>query len=967
MRKALVLAVLMAVWTPTVFGQAAIREEAAGWAIRAGPLVVELDRDAARVVSVRVGGKRLASGTGGVHLYDGKTRKAVGSLVAAESGVVGTHESPALRVGWAAADGALKGRHEVHPEASGIRWRVTVENAGDQPQWLEVRLGLPIDPQRGWQYWDGRNAPVKVEPNSRILSGRAAPVLPDDGCARGPAHYGLDFPLNCVWTDDAGLAVGVEPHALRSYFAGGAEPGLSAADAFYYATKMVIDPAKSETVTFLVFAFDPAYGFRGALERYYEQFPDAYRHDPQTDSRLLSHCAVAGTAVLFQGQPFLWEDSRRLGLGWTWGTNARYGGACYPEDARQQSEKERKDSYWSFKHPNYKKPSWVKKAVEERGGLTAEEHRRYVREAFDGAADALAVAFDMTTQYCDRELAEREFADSIFLRADGKPVMVPNWPHHIMYAWGTRFGETHSRLVREAVSALQPAGVHLDNAVGYDPHYGAGVAESPGRAFDLRNGKLYSFEGIGQAMQMAAAREFRVRGQRVFVAANTVGTYFGARLCDVSLIESLGPWQGEGERWRGKQTQPGFEHYMALRFLLGSKPLVFCGPYPWEVKVEKGTPQPEWVKAYEALARDYPLFAYRVGAPSISYVLRVCANVRQHSDTILKLCRAGWHPVAGARADTPSLWVERFGRGVGAFITLGNPTDAPVQARIRFDPKPWGGPVAVTTADGEPLKAMVERGASNVTASVAARSPVAWRVVARVGLQPALDGTALEATADDESTRIVLDCPRTCAADIAALIPEEHAYESVLVNGQRHTAHPTPGGVAVDDARLPAGKSVIEIRHPNEYRIAPEAADFPFFKDERRCSAIVLRKDASASERVAAEHLSRYFQFHLAHRQRPLDRPDMLWQIAKDEHQIPVVEADKVPADANLILIGQPTLPELAAVVVPVAPRPPLRGLAQVARTSDGRQVLVLRASAPGSLDSALRALLKTLDARYPF
>lgn len=917
----------------------------------AGGLALEIKRDSGQILSMRMGEHTVSAGRGGVHLIDGKAKKVLPRVDPVEL----RSDESWLRLDWRVANGAIKGGSRIEARPDVILWHVDVENPTKQQQWLEVRLGLPVDPQLGWQYWDGRNLPVPVEPKSRILSARADPVLSDDSCTRLQSHYGLNFPMNCAWTEDTGLAVGLDPNTLHSYFAGGAEPGLSPADAVYYATKFVIDPGQSERTTFVILAFDPAYGFRGALERWYAAFPDVYRPDPQTDSRTLANCALGGTQLLFLGREFLWEDFRRLQMGWTWGTDAFYGGLCYPDGTHEQSAAQAKQSYWMFKHPYYKKPSWVKQIVAERGGLSAEEHRRYVREAFDGAADAIAVACNITSQYCRKEVADKEFRDSLLQRPNGSFVDIPKI--HIMYAWGNRFGDTHHRLIREMLTSLQPPGVHFDNAVGYDHHYGNGVDQSPGRAFDVDKGKVYSFEGMAQAMHMQLARSFMARGQRVFVAANTVGTYFGARLCDVSLIESLGPWHDKTQPWRGKHTQPGFEHYLALRFLMGRKPLVFCGPYPWSAKLtdeEKKLHYKErnavHLRKFEALTRDYPLFAYRVGAPTISYILRRYAHLREHSRTILKLCRAGWQPVPAARADAPSLWVERFGRGVGAYVTVGNPTDERVQATVTFDATCWGGAVAVATTSGAPVETVIENGTSHVKLDLAARAPIAWQVMALLAPSPP-EGTVVKAATADEITRIDVDCRTSCRGTIRVSIAAGHELDSLTVNGLTQTCERHDSSAQASVALSP-GKSLIEFRHRHLYRVADAAAQFPFFDGQKCQSTIVLRKDASPEERAVAKHLSRYFQYYFARRANPLFRPARLWEAAKNEHQIPIVDAPQAPA-TRLILIDQGDLPT------------ELRGAVDVVDARGGRQVLRVRARSPSDLDRTLRRLLARLDTRY--
>lgn len=208
----------------------AIGELPTGWEVAAGPVAVQIEKGSAQIVKMAITGKTVSAKCGGVGFFDGKARRRLAAPAVGEGRIesgreAGGRDRPRLAMSWSSVPDGLRGRYLVEPHRAVIRWQVIVENPGSQQRWLEVRLGLPIEPKHGWQYWDGRNLPIKIAPGSRILSASAAPVLPDTGCTRAAAHYGLDFPLNCAWTENDGLAVGLEPGAFHSYRAGGAEPG----------------------------------------------------------------------------------------------------------------------------------------------------------------------------------------------------------------------------------------------------------------------------------------------------------------------------------------------------------------------------------------------------------------------------------------------------------------------------------------------------------------------------------------------------------------------------------------------------------------------------------------------------------------------------------------------------------------------------------------------------------------------
>ncbi|HUS79649.1 MAG TPA: hypothetical protein VM283_00190, partial [Armatimonadota bacterium] len=320
--------------------------------------------------------------------------------------------------------------------------------------------------------------------------------------------------------------------------------------------------------------------------------------------------------------------------------------------------------------------------------------------------------------------------------------------------------------------------------------------------------------------------------------------------------------------------------------------------------------------------------------------------------------------VPAARADLPELWVERFGEVPGGFVTVGNPTDDTARATVSFDRSRCGA-VALATDAGYAVPVRVEGGSARAQVELPARTPLAWQIVASLDPPPP-DGTAITASVSGEVTRIDLNCPRACQATLTVALPDEHAFDSLLVGGAEAAAE-TLGAVVRARVSLPEGQSSVELRHSPLYRIAPEASDFPFFDGEKCASAIVLREGAGEAEQAAAEHLSRYFQYWLANRAELNSRYDLLWQKARDEQQIPIVQGGEAQPAGNLVLIGAPELPATTTLTPLEPPDPPVRGSVQVVAATDGRRVLTVRAGSPDHLDATLRALLAALDERYPF
>ena len=150
-----------------------------------------------------------------------------------------------------------------------LRVDAEVENARpDEERALTVYFALPFPKSEGTLWWDdprrSREARLGVYQNAFPLPAGANGTM-------------SRYPLGCVTSPDLGLAVGIPMDRPRLYrIAYSADLGLLYAAFDLALTKETAKFPNRATLSFVVYNFDPKWGMRAALDRYYRIFPEFF-------------------------------------------------------------------------------------------------------------------------------------------------------------------------------------------------------------------------------------------------------------------------------------------------------------------------------------------------------------------------------------------------------------------------------------------------------------------------------------------------------------------------------------------------------------------------------------------------------------------------------------------------------------------------------------------------------------------
>lgn len=514
---------------------------------------------------------------------------------------------------WEWRGRGLRAQHRLRPSAIGYTWEVRVHNDTDRQRLLEVRLELPLAMRAGY-CWDGLRL---VEFDEDALDHELTTLVPG-----GRQSQGI-FPAVCVHDDRTGLAVGLEPMQIESFYGARLERTADGGHTLSYVLRWALPPSQERTARFVLYGIDPRWSWRSCIARYWAAWPEVFAAPTREDIWGL-YCSSGVRYVYDQGDRFI-ERCRRLRVGGM-ELYAPFNrtGDFYPDD----------------------EPAF------ERGEYRL--NREQVRAMYETANLAACNLSYVIPTKCERETARTRFADSVIRQADGSMFLRDYWDVMgggreklaAMFAWGNSFGKSLHRELREIVENYAPDGFYFDNGaftwLDYD-------RATPWTAFD-DEGRIYTNAGIPYAKLQDMLAEFAPdvhRNPGEFIQ------YFSGFRANSHLTNIVG-----SQRY----------YVRSHRLIMGYKP-IFPG-------------HPDRFGSRQAIYDVLELG----GLPWLSRISRPKERlVHAWAPIAIALARAGWRPVTDAVSDDPRIRVERFGdptAGGPVLFTVRNRGDTLIRAEL---------------------------------------------------------------------------------------------------------------------------------------------------------------------------------------------------------------------------------------------------------------------------------------------
>ena len=522
---------------------------------------------------------------------------------------------------------------------------VTLSDTTGKDRAVTLVYAVPVAAQ-GLRWFDDPRRTVEVGPSQEVMR---------VGHFRAGANGRLSrYPLGAVQTKDRAVALGIDM-ARPAFFRIGCNAGTGE---LFLAYDLGLTPEKPEArVRFCRFEFESGWGMRGALARYYELFPEAFRCRTPEQGLWMPFAKISRVKG--------WED---FGFKFKEGNDE----TRWDDEHGILTFRYTEPMTWWMGMPR-ETPRTMQAALAEAERLAAKKNPHAQSLLTSGYHDqgGQIPARLLDTPWCNGAVWSMNSMPGI--RGEVTDFKVK---------WSPR--------IREELYGPQRRGdldgEYVDSSEGYvtdeldfrRDHFAA--ADTP-LCFSLESRKPAIFRGL-------VAFEY-VRG--IAVDVHAMGKLMMAngapgQLCWLApLLEVMGTetdWHHRG-RW----TPMSDAELLYRRALCKGKPYCFL----MNTEFEKFSY--ELVEKYMKRSLAYGMFPgfFSHNASQGHYFTRPQLYDRDRPlfKKYVPLCKrvaeAGWEPITLAHSDNPEVYVERFGAGGTMYLTVFNDSRKPQTATIRLD------------------------------------------------------------------------------------------------------------------------------------------------------------------------------------------------------------------------------------------------------------------------------------------
>ncbi len=513
-------------------------------------------------------------------------------------------------------------------------YEVSLENLTGRDRALTLVYTVPPPPGALTWLHHPRRAIELANAKSEVMNTTRHPVGANGQLSR--------YPFGAVAAGGAGCAVGIDP-ATPLFFRTGCQPQTRE---LYLACDIGLAPEKPRAeFRFCVFDFKAADGFRGALSRYYQLYPDAFATRIKEQGIWMPFAAISKV----EG----WED-----FGFRF---------------KEGDDETAWDDAHGFLTFRYTEPMTWWMALKGDGPRTlargAEEARRLAASGNKAAQAWASCAFEDERGRNPGRVLDTPWCNGVVWSMNCAPG-VAGQVTDFSNKWNAAYLERQYGASRKATcdgEYIDSAEAYVTEELNFRRSHFAG-AERP-LCYALGSRKVGLYKGmIGFEYVRALEREMRARGRYMMANSTPIGWCWLAPLLDVMGTET--DWN------RGGKWQPmSDEELLYRRALCKGKPYCFLmntdfskftyadsekfmkralayGMFPGYFSADASTGH--YFKRPELYNRDRPLFKKYVP---------LCKLVAE----------AGWEPLTGAVSDNEAVIVERFGWQPGlCFLSVYN-------------------------------------------------------------------------------------------------------------------------------------------------------------------------------------------------------------------------------------------------------------------------------------------------------
>ena len=512
---------------------------------------------------------------------------------------------------------------------------------------VTLLFALPID-ATGWQWGDDMR-------HSRVISGEsefANTVTLGSGADGKMSRY----PLAAIWNERAGLAIALDmdyPAQYRLVYHAGTKQFFIAYD--FGLTKDTLKFPCGADFRFVVFGFRPAWGFRSALQKFYDIFPQQFAKRVKREGVWMPFTDIASVPG-FEDFGFAFQE----------------GASNVPFDDQHGIASfvyVEPMSHWFPIPPElprtYERAMNVLKS--DLAGTRGEDKRQM-------AAATLTSGLQTTDGKYSLYLVKAPWCDGgVFtLNPDPDISTTPEAP----FSKAKVMRETIAAAFQKNPPATNPPGTGLDGV--YLDSLEMSSSELNYRREHFRTAAVpLVFDREGRPCQLMMfntwtfardlATQLRARGELMFANGALWNFSFPAPLLDVLGTEVN--WLPQGEYRPDSDAVMNFRRALCRQkpfcLLLNSdyekftpalvehyfQRCVFYGIWPGFFDQDAAGKDPYWTSAKHWYDRDRLMF-------------------RKYIPILQRLTAAGWQPITAAACNNPKIWLERFGEPSGGRVYL---------------------------------------------------------------------------------------------------------------------------------------------------------------------------------------------------------------------------------------------------------------------------------------------------------
>ena len=529
-------------------------------------------------------------------------------------------------------------------EGEFIIWNLEIKNLEDEKKFIEVKINLPLK-EKKWIFFDGRYEHKNIKND----------IIRDE--------VNSTFPLSCVYDENYGIAIGITPEQYLSHLSS----RFTSDNIFCYSTKIVIYPEKKEKIRFILLTFPSEFGYRYAIQKYYDTYPSFFSVHPEIDKKI-SGIESMSFPYTYYYPGMSNEILRRIKAGPCW---------CYGPWKREG------DWYCNEELWDYKPVNEERAKRHYQWQVSASKFREWRKEKF-----LQLIPYDIGGYFyiwngCETQLAEEKFKESII--SEKPSLMTYHYETaHWMFSYGGKFGEFYQEGIKKVVEEIDGlSGFAIDSSggMGNRKYYGKIIEEIDlPKSWDEKG--PYLLEGVALAKNFEFIHSLKTKDgkYKCGVWINPAGEhpmpYMMVFRADRGMVE----W-----RWINTYEKEKRELLDIYRLLMGRKPIGIHTTLRRDILENINWRQfskEEIIEAYRGLWKHLIIAFLYYGILPSPDLIRGIPEMFELLPLLIEISEKGWEPLTAAKGPE-NILISRFGKDI-KYFTFGNSTRENIKGEVKI-------------------------------------------------------------------------------------------------------------------------------------------------------------------------------------------------------------------------------------------------------------------------------------------